>query len=134
MALSDQNSLRWPVRGALGGPSEQQPPLALVLRQPGGTFELAARLDVPAKLHQQVPAYTRQQMVSPERRIRTQPLDDFEPRGRTVCHGDRDRAVQLDDRRSRQARELFIETRYPDPVGALHRNRARMASRDRRLQ
>ena len=46
---------------------------------------------------------------------------------------ERDRAVQLDDRRRLQLSKRVVEGRDASPIGLLRRARSRMAGRDRRL-
>ena len=58
----------------------------------------------------------------------------FESRGRAVRHRDGHRAIQLDDRRRHDRRQLGVDRRDPRPVGLIGRPGARVARGDRGLQ
>src|SRR6058998_4386697 len=82
---------------ARGGPLEQQLALARVSRERCRALELRAGLVEAAELGEEVAAHARQEVVSLERRLRGQLIDEREARRRTERHPERDRAIQLHD-------------------------------------
>ena len=79
----------------------EQRSLARVAGQRRRALELGARLVEASELGQQIAAHARQQVVAGQRRLVRERVDERQPGGRPVGHADRDRAVELDDRRRR---------------------------------
>ncbi len=52
----------------------------------------------PAKLHQQIAAHARQEMIAAHRGLAEEPVHQIQSGLRTVCHADGHRAIQLHDR------------------------------------
>src|SRR6266851_3231342 len=113
---------------------EQQLPLAPVARERCGPLDLGPRLLEAAELGQQITAHARQQVIAPQRRLRSERVHQLEARRRTGRHRDRDCAVQLDDGRRRDLEQLLVEPRDTGPVGLPGGGRPRVTSGDRGLQ
>ena len=87
----------------------QQIALALVAGEVGRGFESQTRLLKPAEFLQEIAADARQEVIGFQRRFIRKSLDDGEPGLRTFGHADRHRAVEFDDRRPHQRREVRVE-------------------------
>src|SRR5216684_2962425 len=85
-----------------GGALEQELALARVARQRSRALALSTCLVEAVELGEEIATHGRQQVVALERRLRDQRVDERESRGRTECHGDRDRTIELHDRRWRE--------------------------------
>lgn len=73
---------------------DQQLAFARVGGQPGGAFELGARLGVAAQAEQQVATHARQQVVVGQLGLAGQRIHQRQRRFRTCGHGHRHRAVE----------------------------------------
>src|SRR5438105_4982458 len=87
---------------ARGRTLEQQLALARVAGERRGSLQLGACFIVPAELREQVAAYARQQVISLERRLIGELVDELESGGRTERHRNGHGAIELDDRRRRE--------------------------------
>src|SRR5689334_21511274 len=83
-------------------PGEQQLAFSFVAGQLGGATELGARLVVPSELREEIPAHARQEMIILQRRPGADRVDGGESGRGTLCHPDRHRPIELDDRRRRE--------------------------------
>src|ERR1700722_19447322 len=86
------------VRAARTGPLQQQLLFASVARKRGGALELSPGLLQAPEFEQQVTAHALQEMVSLERGLRAQCIDETKARCRSERHAHRDRTVQLNHR------------------------------------
>src|SRR5262245_41201187 len=121
---------RWKELGGLGldglarvcrGTRKEEVALACVARERRRTLALGAGLVEAAESSQQVAAHARQEMIVLQRRFLGQRVDQLEPGSRTVRHPDRDRAIELHDRRWHDPGERIVERRDASPVGPLWR-------------
>src|SRR5262249_35242400 len=117
-------------RGAL----QQQGPFAIVLRERSGAFVLGPCFVAVAETRKEVGAYRRHEVVARERRHIRELVEDLEARRGPVRERDRDRTIQLDDRRWRRRRELVVDRDDAPPIGVLGRSRACMTRGDPGLQ
>src|SRR5262245_43015195 len=125
----DEHSL-----AARPGALEEQRALAFIARQRGRALQLRARLIIAAQLEEQVAAHARQEVVAIERWLRGQRLDEVEAGLRAEGHGDRHRAVQLDDGGRRDPGELGVEPRDAHPVRLRRGQRSGVTGGDRGLE
>src|SRR5262249_26835157 len=119
---------------APAGSREEQLPLAFVLHHRRRALEFFARFVASSELREEIAAHAREKMIRRERRLVRERVDQREPRIGPVRHRDRDRAIQLDDRRLRELRERVVERDDALPIRLRGRACARMAARDRSLQ
>jgi hypothetical protein len=132
--LSGANYHRWhaPIDGVVRDARIVSSSRSRALRvSDGRALELRARLVEAAELGEEVAAHARQQVVALERRLRGQRVDELEAGRRAERHRDRDRAVQLHDRRRRELGERVVERRDARPVGLLGGAPARGRRRSR---
>src|SRR5262249_12069211 len=102
------------VHGA--GAAQEEIPLASITRESRRALELRARLGRSAELREEVAANGRQEGIRLKRRLLRARIDDSQPRRRSGRHRDRDRAIQLDDRRRRELTEVRVEGRDAGPI------------------
>src|SRR5258708_3211840 len=110
--------------GAFVGPSPQEPSLHLVGGQRRGPTVLLAGLGVPAQATQEVGAGSHKGViVGPGRRLRGlgQPVDRDQGGFRTLGQAERDRPVELDDRRGHHRPELVVVLEDDRPIRRLPR-------------
>ena len=117
---------------ALAGPRQQQVALALGRRERGGAPQLI-RLGITAEAAQDVGAGRAEQVVAGEPRVAGDRVQRRQRGFGPIGVQDRDRAVELDDRRRRQLSERVVEGDDRLPVGLLERARPRVAGGDRGL-
>jgi hypothetical protein len=122
------------VVSAGGGAGQEHAAFALVAGEGGGALELLAGLAVAAELGEEVAADGRELGVAIEGSLVQQGVGDLQPLGRAGGHPDRDRAVQLNDRRGCDVGEHPVERGDAPPVGVLGRERAGVAGGDLGLQ
>src|SRR5690606_3297272 len=82
------------------------------------------------QLQEKIGSHARQQMVAAQCRLVRKRIGEREPRGWSKCHRYRDRAVQLDDGRTRELDECIVERDDSLPVGVRTRTRACRAGGD----
>jgi hypothetical protein len=104
------------------------------MRECGRAFEFDARVIRAPELLEQIGADARQEMICAQRWFVEQRIDEFQPALRSERHADRDRAVEMYDRRRMHLRERIVERRDAFPIGCIGCARARMAGGDRRLK
>ena len=73
-------------------------------------------------------------MIAAEGRLRHKVVHQRKPVSRAECHGDRDGAIQLYDRRMGKTGQLIVKPHNPRPIGRLRRQSACMAGGDRGLE
>src|SRR5262245_53581155 len=83
--------------GRFGGAIEEESAFAGVLSECGGTSEFGLGLGEAAELVEQVAANRWEQVITLERRLAGEAVDDFESGGGTEGHGNSDGAIELDD-------------------------------------
>ena len=87
----------------------------------------------PVETTKEIGACRRQQVVSGEHARVVERVHEPQPGLRSVGHPDRDRAIELDDRRRDHPRELLVERGDLHPVGRGRVARGRMTRGDRGL-
>src|SRR3954471_2359749 len=87
-----------------------------------------------ARAAQQVRACGMEGLVPAEAAIRRKLVEDGESGPRAACHADRDRPIDVDDRRGRPPRELAVEPGDLPPVGLLGAPGGRVERCDRGLE
>src|SRR5215207_5881213 len=121
-------------RGAARDAVQQHGALASVLREREGALELGARVGEPAQLLQQVAAHGREEVIAVQGRLLGEVVDEPQCLSGPERHADRDRAVEVHDRRRRDLGEAVVDGDDAHPVGVLRRPGARVAGGDRGLQ
>src|SRR6266516_1739541 len=101
------------------GAFEEQGALAFVVGERCSTLELLTCLVQAAELGQEVAADAWQEVVTLQRRVRGERVDELQARGRAERHRERDRAVQLHDGGWRELGERLVERRDARPVRLL---------------
>src|SRR5258706_6661250 len=111
---------------ARSGALEEQLAFACVARERRRALELRTCLAEAAELGEKVAPHARQSVVSLERRLRGQSVDQFEARCRTERHPERHCAIQLNDGRWRELGEHIVERRDTPPVSLRRRAHSRV--------
>ena len=119
---------------ALGSSSQEHLPLTPVARQRGCAFELRGGLGIASEPREQVAAHARQEVVTTELLGLEERVDELEPRFGPERHADRDRTVEVDDRRRHELRERVVQRHDSLPVGVLGDAGAGVAGGDRGLE
>src|SRR4029453_15216580 len=119
---------------ARGGALEEQLALASVSRERCSALELRPRFVDAPELCEEVGAHGGQEVVTRERPLRRQRVDELETRRRTERHRERDCAVQLHDWRRGELGKRVVERRDARPVRLFRRPRSRVTGGDRRLE
>src|SRR5215510_10588992 len=83
---------------------QQQLFLPHIPRETRRPLELGSRLLEPLELHQKIPSHAREKMISLQRWFLRQRIRELEARRRAECHPNRNRPIQLDNRRLHHAR------------------------------
>src|SRR5216684_165924 len=125
--------LRRPCCAGLGA-IEEEFAFACVARERCGALELRPCLGEAAELEKKIAADAGQEVVGLERRLRGERVNELETRCRTECHGEGDRAIQLDDRRRHSLGERVVERGDALPVRFRGSTRASVTCGDGGLQ
>src|ERR1700730_8701866 len=113
---------------------EQEFAFACVERHRRRALKLLLSLGEAMEFEQKIAAYAGQEVIGLERRLRCKPVDDLQPRRRTESHRDRDRAIQLHDRRRREPGKSVIERGNALPIRLRACTRPSVTCRDSGLQ
>src|SRR4029453_13189251 len=98
---------------------EQKIALSCVACERRCKLEFFAGFIGPSEFRKQVAAHAGQKVISAQGRFRGERIDNAESGLWPYSHGERDGAVQLDDRRGGQVGELFIERDDARPIRCL---------------
>src|SRR5581483_11852533 len=100
----------------LGEPPLEETPFGLTAAAVDGGAKAGGGLLVPSELGQQLAADGEQQVIVLQFRIAFERLNRLERGGRSTHFGDRDGAIQRDDRRLVQRDELIVQLENGRPV------------------